>query len=62
MNFKMKKIKFTSKTTLKLDGVEYRGYSISDIPSNFGFIYDSDEEKDGISEWFNMNGLTWLVK
>ena len=58
----MKKIKFTSKTTLKLDGVEYRGYSISDMPSSFGFIYDSDEEKDGISEWFNMNGLTWLVK
>ena len=58
----MKKIKFTSKTTLKLDGVEYRGYSISDIPSNFGFIYDSNEDKDGISEWFNMNGLTWLVK
>jgi len=64
----MKTIKFTSKTTLKLDGVDYKGYLIGDLPSSFGFreIYLGEDEKGidqfktGKSEWFNLKGLTWL--
>ena len=56
----MKNIKFISKTSLLLEGKKYRGYLLSDLPVNFGFIFDNDDEKDGISEWFNMKGLTWI--
>tara|TARA_R110002167_G_scaffold190373_3_gene392677 strand:+ start:2220 stop:2396 length:177 start_codon:yes stop_codon:yes gene_type:complete len=58
----MKNIKFTSKTSLILDGKAYRGYLLGELPMKFGFLYDSDDDKDGISQWFNMNGLTWLLK
>ena len=40
----------------------YRGYSISEIPSNFAFIYNENEDKDGITEWFNYKGLTWIAE
>ena len=56
----MKTIKFTSKTSLILDGKEYKGYLVSELPNSFGFIYNEDKEQDGISEWFNMNGLTFI--
>jgi|TARA_R110000822_G_scaffold42543_1_gene115590 hypothetical protein len=58
----MKNIKFTSKTSLKLDGRLYRGYTVGELPMKFGFLYDSEDDKDGISEWFNMRGLTWVIK
>ena len=58
----MKNIKFTSKTSLKLNGILYRGYTVGELPMKFGFIYDFEDDKDGISEWFNMRGLTWLRK
>jgi hypothetical protein len=56
----MKNIKFTSKTSLILDGRQYRGYTVSELPISFGFIYDEHDEKDGIYEWFNLKGLTWI--
>ena len=54
-------IKFTSKTTLKLNGLEYKGYNVGELPNSFGFIYNEDKESWGQSKWFNLNGLTWLV-
>ena len=45
---------------IKLDGVAYRPYRIGELPNSFGFIYNEDKEQDGISEWFNMNGLTFI--
>ena len=56
----MKTIKFTSKTTLILNGRKYRGYEVGYLPNNFGFIYDHIDDKDGEFEWFNLKGLTWL--
>jgi hypothetical protein len=58
----MKAIKFKSKTKLVLENVAYRGYTIGEIPKSFGFIYDDNEDKDGIMEWFNYKGLTWIAE
>ena len=33
----MNRIKFTSKTTLKLNRKPYKGYLIGDLPPSFGF-------------------------
>ena len=60
----MNRIKFTSKTTLKLYNqhgypVKYKGYLIGDLPPRFGFKYKDD--KEGIYQWFNYKGLTWVI-
>ncbi len=55
----MNKIKFTSKTTLQLNDVNYKGYLIGDLPPRFGFKYKDD--KEGIYQWFNYKGLTWVI-
>ena len=34
----MKGLKFTSKTTLKLDGILYKGYELGELPPRFGYI------------------------
>jgi len=56
----MNTIKFTSKTTCKLNGVDYKGYAVGDLPNSFGFIYNEDKDSCGHSKWFNFKGLTWL--
>ena len=33
----MNTIKFTSKTTCRLNGIEYKGYTVGDLPNSFGF-------------------------
>jgi hypothetical protein len=58
----MQALKFKTKTRLIFNGILYRGYSISEIPSAFGFIYDENNDKDGITEWFNYKGLTWIME
>ena len=60
----MNKIKFTSKTTLTLTNplgypVKYKGYELGDLPPRFGFKYKDD--KEGIYQWFNYKGLTWVI-
>ncbi len=56
----MKAIQFLSKTSILLDGKLYKGYTLSDLPKSFAFIYNEDEEKDGVNEWFNYKGLTYI--
>ena len=64
----MNTIKFTSKTTCRLNGLPYKGYEVGDLPNSFGFkekYLGQDEDgidqyKFGKSEWFNLKGLTWL--
>jgi hypothetical protein len=56
----MKTIKFLSKTSLLLNNKLYKGYNVGDLPKSFAFIYDENEEKDGITEWFNYKGLTYI--
>ena len=58
----MQTLKFKTKTRVIFNGRLYRGYGISEIPSAFGFIYDKNNEKDGITEWFNYKGLTWIAE
>ena len=60
----MKRIKFTSKTTLKMQNnlgypVKYKGYLVGNLPPRFGFKYN--EEKEDIYQWFNYKGLTWVI-
>ena len=55
----MNTIKFTSKTTLKLNNTKYKAYLIGDLPPRFGF--KEMDEKEGICQWFNYKGLTWVL-
>ena len=56
----MQKIKFLNKNTILLGGKLYKRYLVSDLPSKFGFIYDENKNHDGITEWFNYKGLTYI--
>jgi len=64
----MNRIKFTSKTTLKLNKKPYKGYNLGEIPPSFGYLakFDGidddgqDKFKYGINKWFNYKGLTWI--
>ena len=63
----MNKIKFLKKEEIKLNGVKYKPYKICSIPTNFGCInYEYDSEgiptREGISEWFNYKGYTYIAK
>ena len=70
INYNMNTIKFTSKTTCRVNGVDYKGYLVGDLPNSFGFkeIYlgqdeeGNDQFKFGKSEWFNYKGLTFIEK
>ena len=64
----MNRIRFTSKTTMKLNRKPYKGYNLGEIPPSFGFdakldgIDENGQDKFqyGINKWFNYKGLTWL--
>ena len=64
----MNTIKFTSKTTCRLNGIEYKGYTVGDLPNSFGFkekYLGQDEDcnhqfKTGKSHWYKYKGLTWI--
>jgi hypothetical protein len=49
-------------STIFLNKVEYTGFLIGNLPNKFGFIYDQEKEKDGISTWFNHKGWTFIRK
>ena len=55
-------IKFLKNNFIKVNGVLYTPYLVGDLPQSFGFIYDAENEKDGISEFFNFKGLTYIIK
>ena len=58
----MEKIKFLPNKIIKLNGTKYKPYLIGDLPPSFGLLYiDSGEDvRPGISEWFNIKGLTYI--
>ena len=64
----MNRLRFTSKTTLKLNNKPYKGYNLGEIPPSFGFDAKldgidengQDKFKYGINKWFNYKGLTWI--
>ena len=66
----MNTIKFKGKNTIFLNGIEYKGYNVGELPPSFGFkekYLGQDEEgndqyKFAKSEWFNYKGLTFIEK
>ena len=56
----MKTIKQLKNNYLQLGNVIYRPYTVCELPSNFGCI--NFNEKEGISEWFNYKGFTYLYE
>ena len=53
-------IKFTDSTTLKLNGLEYKGFTLGKLPNRFAFKYNEEKDQEVIDEWFNHKGLTWI--
>jgi hypothetical protein len=35
-------------------------YKVGELPNSFGFLLSEDGEQEGISKWFNLNGLTYV--
>jgi hypothetical protein len=58
----MQKIKFKNSSTIKLNGVVFKGYTVGNLPRKFAFIYNEDEDREGITQWFNYKGLTYIQK
>ena len=58
----MQKIKFLSNNQISLNIQLYQGYTIGELPNTFGFIYNQDKYQEGISEYFNYKGLTYVRK
>jgi len=56
----MNKIKFLKYNKIILNGKMYRPYTIGELPQRFGFIYNADNDQDGISKFFNFKGLTYI--
>lgn len=56
----MQKLKFINSTTIKLNGQTYKGYPVGELPKTFAFIYNEDKDQEGVTEWFNFKGLTFL--
>ena len=58
----MNKIKFIANRKIKLNGVVYKPYLVGDLPNSFGrkYVFDGDNVKNGISEWFNYKGFTYV--
>ena len=64
----MQTIKFKGKNTIFLNGIEYKGYNVGELPPSFGFkekYLGQDEDgnhqfKTGKSHWFKYKGLTWI--
>ena len=56
----MKTIKHLKNNYIQLDKTVYKPYTICSLPANFGSIEFGEEGKEGISEWFNYRGYTYI--
>jgi hypothetical protein len=59
----MQSIKFKSNKTIKIGDDIYKPYLVGNLPPRFGFKSQPNGDgdvKDGISEWFNYKGLTYI--
>ena len=54
----MNKIKFLKNDYIQINKQIYKPYTICEIPNNFGCI--EYQEKNGVSEWFNYKGYTYI--
>jgi len=51
-------IKYLKQDKIELNGITYKPYKICSIPERFGCI--EFNEKEGINEWFNYKGYTYI--
>ena len=63
----MNRIKFTSKTTLTITEqdckpIKYKGYEVGSLLPSFAYLYNSKDDKEGVSSWFNYKGLTYIAQ
>jgi len=58
----MNKVKFLKSKLISLNGRVFKPYLIGDLPQRFAFIWNDYDEQDGIAEWFNYKGLTYVPK
>ena len=54
----MNKIKHLKNDYVQLNRLIYKPYTICSLPANFGCI--NFGEKEGISQWFNYKGYTYI--
>jgi len=54
----MNTIKHLKNDYVQLNNLIYKPYTVCDLPTNFGCI--EFQEKEGISEWFNYKGYTYI--
>ena len=47
-------------TTIYLNKVKYTAFPIGYLPKRFAFIYDAENDQEGLSAWFNYKGLTYI--
>jgi len=57
---KFKKNSMTGAIHAILNGINYRPYTIGNLPNTFAFIYNEDKDQEGINNWFNYKGLTYV--
>ena len=57
----MNKIKFLSGKIIRLNGLLYKPYYIGELPPSFAYTYSDEKEAEGISEWFNYKGFTYVA-
>ncbi len=53
-------IKFKSNKEIKLNHTIYKPYLIGNLPKKFAYIYDENEDREGITQWFNYKGFTYI--
>ena len=56
----MQTIKHLKADKIQLNNLIYKPYTICAIPNNFGCIEFG--EKEGINEWFNYKGYTYIFE
>ena len=58
----MNTIKHLKADKIQLNNQIFKPYKVCDIPANFGYIYDEEADREGISEWFNYKGYTYIFE
>lgn len=56
----MKTFKIYADKSIKLNHTKFKPYTVGNLPPSFGFKYDENKDKDGIYQWFNYKGLTYV--
>ena len=59
----MQAIKFFNKNKhpfAKINNVDYKGYTVGNLPTKFAFVYNEETEREGVTEWFKYKGLTYI--